>query len=214
MAGSCQPAHEIGEAPSRSLLVGCGRGGAGGFASGALADLSGAADAALGQFSNVVEEDRLLRRVQVSGVLGDLGQERVRHQNSGFVLVAGGRVAEQGGDIHLQGAGEAIERGQRRHSLAVLNLGDVGAGNAHACGELPLRQVADVPQVADGRGYLQSAFGARSRLRDERDGGFDLGLFGQQGLLAAAAAVGRCAELHQFAGFATKYFALRGRDRL
>ena len=214
MAGNCQLAHEIGEAPSRSLLVGCDRGGAGGVVSGSLANLGGAADPALGQFADVVEEDRLLRRVQVSRILGDLGQEGVRHQNGGFVLVAGGRIAQQGGDIDLQGTGEAIQRGEGWHSLAILDLRDIGTRNAHACGELALRQVAHVAQIADRRGHLQATLGARSGFRDERNGGFDRGLFGQQRLLAASAAIGRCAELHQLAGIATKYFALRGWDRL
>ena len=70
--------------------------------------------------------------------------------------MARGGVAEQGGDIDLQGAGEAIERGQGRHGLAVLDLGDVGARDAHARGELPLREIADVAEIAHGGGDLKA----------------------------------------------------------
>jgi len=163
----------------------------------------------------VVEEDRLLGRVQVSGVAGDLGQEGVAHEDGGFFLMARGRVAEQGGDIDLESAGEAVERGQRRHSLAVLDLRDVGAGNAHARGELALREIPDVTQIAHGGSYLQAAFGgAGCGLGYERDCGFKLGLLGQQGLLAAAADVGRRAVLHELARLATKDFSFSGRDSL
>jgi len=55
---------------------------------------------------------------------------------------------------------------------------------------LALRKVADVAQIADSRGNLQTALGGtRGRLRDESDSGFCFGLLRQQGLLAAAANV-------------------------
>ncbi len=78
------------------------------------------------------------------GVLGDLGQEWIVEQNGGFVTMTGGRVAEQGGDIDLEGAGEAIEGGQGRHRLAVLDLGDISAWHSHAGSKLALGEVADV----------------------------------------------------------------------
>ena len=43
------------------------------------------------------------------GVLGDLGQEGVVEQDGSLVAMAGGRVAQQGGDVDLEGAGEAVE---------------------------------------------------------------------------------------------------------
>lgn len=124
------------------------------------------------------------------GVLGYLGQEGIVEQNGGLVAVTRGRVAEQGGDVDLEGAGEAIERGERRHGLAVLDLGDVGAGHAHASGELALREIADVAKIAHGGGNLRAGVrGIGSGFKNQSDGGLDFGGLGQQGLLAAAAGV-------------------------
>ncbi len=66
-----------------------------------LSALRGLARVALGQFADVVEEDRLLRRGEVRGVLGDLGEEGVGGEHGRLFLVAGGGVAEQGGDVDL-----------------------------------------------------------------------------------------------------------------
>ena len=128
-------------------------------------------------------------------------------------LVARGRVAEQGGDIDLEGAGEAIERGQGRHGLAVLDLGDVGARDVHARGELPLREVADVAEIAHGGGDL-NAFGARS-LRLICDGdGLNFGELRKQRLPALAADVVGGAELYELAVLATKDLAFTSCDDL
>lgn len=130
------------------------------------------------------------------GELGDLGEEGVGHEDGGFVLVARGRVAEQGGDIDLECAGEAIERGQGRHGLAVLDLRDVGARDVHARGELPLREVADVAEIAHG-GCNLDAFGVGSvRLGDDGDG-LNFGKLWEQRLLALAADVVASAELYE-----------------
>ena len=91
-------------------------------------------------------------------VFGDLGEEWVGGQDRSLVLVAARGVAEQGGDVDLESAGEAIQGGERRHGLAVLDLGDVGAGYAHAGGELTLREITHVAQIPNGGGYLESAF--------------------------------------------------------
>ncbi|WP_433985202.1 hypothetical protein RBB78_21155 [Tunturiibacter empetritectus] len=53
---------------------------------------------------------------------------------------------------------EAIEGGEGRHGLAVLDLGDVGARYSHASCELTLREIAHVAQVSHGVSYLQAAF--------------------------------------------------------
>ena len=64
----------------------------------------GGAAAAGGQLANVVEEDRALQGVELRGVRGDLGEERIGHEDRGLVRVAGGGVAQEGGDVDLEGA--------------------------------------------------------------------------------------------------------------
>jgi len=138
----------------------------------------------------MVEEDRLLGRGEVRSVLGHLGQEGIVEQNGSLVAMTSGCVAEQGGDVHLQGASEAIERGQGRHRLAILDLGDVGAGHAHTRGELALREIADVAKIAHGGSYLWAGLGSFGcGFKNQRDGGLDFGGLGQQRLLAATAGV-------------------------
>jgi len=102
----------------------------------------------------VIEKDRALQVVELRGVHGDLGEERVGHKDRGLVAMARVGVAQQGGDVDLKGTGEAVERGEGRHGLAILDLRDVGSGDAHAGCELPLREVAHVAQIANGGGYL------------------------------------------------------------
>jgi hypothetical protein len=114
----------------------------------------GRATTAGGELANVVEEDGALQVVELRGVHGDLGEEGIGHEDRGLVAMARVGVAQQGGDIDLKGAGEAIERGEGWHGLAILDLRDVGAGYTHAGCELPLREVAYVAQVANGGGYL------------------------------------------------------------
>jgi hypothetical protein len=161
----------------------------------------------------VVQEDRLLRRGEMRGELGDLGEEGVGHEDGGLVLVARGRVAKQGGDVDLEGAREAIERGQGRHGLAVLDLGDVGARDVHARGELPLREIADAAEITDGRGDLD-AFGAGSiGLGDDGDG-LNFGQIREQRLPALAADVVSGAELYELAVLATKDLAFSNCDDL
>ena len=158
----------------------------------------GSAAASCGEFTNVIEEDGTLQSVQLRGVEGDLGEEGVVHENGGLVAVAGVGVAQKGGDVHLKGAGEAIERGQGRHGLAVLDLRDVGARDVHARGELPLREVADVAEIAHG-GCNLDAFGVGSvRLGDDGDG-LNFGKLWKQRLLALAADVVASAELYELA---------------
>jgi hypothetical protein len=106
------------------------------------------------EFANVVEEDRALQVVELRGVHGDLGEEGIGHEDRGLVAMARVGVTQEGGDVDLKSTGEAVERGEGRHCLAVLDLRDVGSGYAHAGGELPLREVAHVAQVSNGGGYL------------------------------------------------------------
>src|SRR5882757_9278322 len=104
----------------------------------------------------MVEEDGTLQGVELRGVGRDLGEEGDGHENGRLVAVAGGGVAQQGRDIDWQGPGQPIERGQRRHGLAVLDLRDVGARHVHAGGELTLREIAHVAQITNGCRYLNT----------------------------------------------------------
>ena len=113
----------------------------------------------------MVQEDGALEGVELRGVGRDLGEEGIGHENGRLVAMTGGGVAQQGGDIDLESLGEAIERGERGHGLAVLDLRDVGAGHVHAGGELTLRKVADVAQIAHSCRYLD-AFVLRGLLGD------------------------------------------------
>jgi len=119
--------------------------------------LGGAASAGC-QLAYVVEEDGTLKSVQLRGVECDLGEEGIGHEDGGLVAVTGVGVAQEGGDIHLEGAGQPVERREGRHGLAVLNLGDIGTGNTHARGELTLREIAHMAQIANGGGDLDATF--------------------------------------------------------
>ena len=175
-----------------------------------LLELGQLAGASLSQFADVVQKDRLLRGVEVRGVLRDLREERIGQQHRGLVLVASRRVAQQGGDIHLQRLGQTVQRAQRRHRLAVLDLGDVGTWHAHTGGELPLREVAHVTQVAHSAGYLETAFFLRRRATLGHQGNRwnRLGLFREYRLLATPAHIGHRAILRQRAVYALKYLTL------
>jgi hypothetical protein len=168
----------------------------------------GSSAASGSQLADVVEEDGPLQRVQLRGVVGDLGEEGIGHENGGLIAVAIVGVAQQGGDIDLKSAGQPVKRRKRRHGLAVLDLGDVGAGNAHASGQLTLRQVAHVAQVANGCGYLYTALLGCCR-GDESEWGWSwFGLLDLEAFVAAAAQrIGR-PELHQTAMIATQYLTL------
>jgi len=116
--------------------------------------LLGGATTAGSELANVIKKNGALQVIELRSVHGDLGKERIGHEDRGLVAMARVGVAQQGGDVDLKGLGETIEGGQGRHGLAILDLRDVGAGNAHAGGELPLREVAHVAQIANCGGYL------------------------------------------------------------
>jgi hypothetical protein len=176
--------------------------------SGARGGASGSATTAGGELANVVEEDRALQIVELRGVQGDLGEEGIGHQDRGLVAMAGVGVAQQGGDVDLKRAGEAIERGEGRHGLAVLDLRDVGAGHSHAGCELTLREVAHMAQVSNGGGDLNAAL-LRYRGRDQSQGsGSRFGLFDLEAFVAAAAQGVCCPKLHQAAMITTQDLTL------
>jgi hypothetical protein len=163
----------------------------------------GCATTAGGELANVVEEDGALQFVELRGVQGDFGEERVGHEDRGLVTVAGVGVAQQGGDVDLKSTGETVERGEGRHGLAVLDLRDVSAGHSHACRELTLREVAHVAQVSNGSGDLEAAL-LSYRGGDECQGsGSRFGLFDLEAFVAATAQSVRCPKLHQAAMITT-----------
>jgi len=118
----------------------------------------GGASSSGGEFTDMIEEDGALQRIELGGIEGDLGEEGIVHQDGGLVAVACVGIAQQGGDIDLEGAGEPVEGGERRHGLAIFDFGDVGAGNAHAGGKLALGEVADMAQIADCSSDLETFF--------------------------------------------------------
>ena len=127
------------------------------------------------------------RESSCDGEVSDLGDEGIGHQDGGLVFVTGVRVAQEDGDVDLQGVREAREGGQRGHGLAVLDLGDVGAGHAHARGELALGEIAHVAQIANGGGDLNVTFrgGHRGNQGERQRCGF--GCFDLERSLAAGA---------------------------
>ena len=149
------------------------------------------------QFADVIQEDRALQCVELRGVGRDLGEEGIGHENGCLVAMAGGCVAQQGRDVDLKSFREAGERGQGWHGLAVLDLGDIGAGDVHAASELPLRQVADVTQIADGRSYLKTTL-LLGLWWDESEWGWcRFRHLNFEGFAAATAERAGDAELHQ-----------------
>jgi len=161
-----------------------------------------------GQFPNMIQEDGALQGVQLRCVGGDFGEERIRHENGGFVAMAGVRVAKQGGDVDLQGFGEPIQGREGGHGFAVLDLGNIGAGNVHAGGELPLGEVPDVAEIADSGGDLKTAL-LLGRGRDQSKWCCNwFRLLNFEGFAAAAAKRVCRSELHQAAIVATQYLSL------
>ncbi len=161
-----------------------------------------------GQFANVIKEDRLLQRVELGDIGCDLGEEGIGREHRCLVAMAGVGVTQKGGYIHLERTCQAIERREGRHSLAVLDLRDVGTGHAHAPGKLTLREIAHLAKLANGVGDLQTAF---FFLRGRDYGKWRrLGLwkFNLQAFVAAAAQCVGCAELHEAAVVATEHLPL------
>ncbi len=135
----------------------------------------------------MIKEDRTLQIVELRGVHGDLGEKRIGHEDRGLVAMARVGVSQEGGDVDLKCPGEAIERREGRHCFAVLDLRDVGAGDAHASSELPLREIAHMAQVANGGGYLQAAFDCYGCGDESQRGGSRFGLFNLEAFVTAAA---------------------------
>ena len=164
--------------------------------------------AAGGEFANVIEEDGTLEFVQLRGVGCDLGEEGIGHEDRGLVAMARVGVAQQGGDVDLKGPGEAVERGEGRHGLAVLDLRDIGAWHSHAGCELPLREIAHVAQVSNGGGDLEAALLSYWGGDECQWCGSWFGLLDLEAFVAAAAQSVRCPKLHQAAMITTQDLTL------
>jgi len=160
------------------------------------------------ELAYVVEEDGALQSVELRRVSRDLGEERVGHQDGRLVAVPRSGVAEQGGDIHLQGPRQAVERGEGRHSLAILDLRDVSARHVHASCELPLREVAYVAKITNCRGDLKAVMGGCGRGDDGQRYRCRFGFLDLERFVAAAAHRVDCAELHQTAVVAAQDLTL------
>jgi hypothetical protein len=163
----------------------------------------GGTTASRSQLANVIKEDGALQLVELRGVHRDLGEEWIGHEDRSLVAMASVGVAQQSGDVDLEGTGEAIEGRQGRHGLAVFDLGDVGAWYSHTGCELTLREIAHVAQVANGVGYLQAAFLGCGWGNQRQWCGSRFGLFDLEAFVAAAAQRIGCPELHQTAVVAT-----------
>ncbi len=163
---------------------------------GAAGNLSRAATSG-GKLPDVVQEDGALEGVELRGVGGDLGEEGVGHENGRLVAMAGGGVAQQGRDVDLKGFRETCERGQGRHGLAVLDLGDIGARDVHAASELTLRQVTNVAQIANRSSYLQTTIHLGLRRDQSQWSGSWFRDLNFEGFAAATAERAGGAELHQ-----------------
>ena len=102
-------------------------------------------------------------------------------------------------------AAKPCQRRQRRHRLAVLDFGDVGARHLHTAGELALAQIAAFAKITHRARHLQavifghSFFRFAGELRDEPFRFFDFERF-----VAASAERVRGAELNQSAAFTPK----------
>ena len=70
----------------------------------------GCATTAGSELANVIEEDRPLQIVELRGVHGDLGEERIGHEDRGLVAMTCIGIAQQSGDVDLKSTGEAVER--------------------------------------------------------------------------------------------------------
>jgi hypothetical protein len=178
-------------------------------------DLAGAAERCLGrttaagsELANVVEEDGALQFVELRRVHGDLGEERVGHEDRGLVAMARVGVAQQGGDVDLKGPGETIEGREGRHGFAVLDLRDVGAGHSHAGCELTLREIAHVAQIANSGGYLKTAFYCKGWGYECQRCWSWFGLLDLEAFVAASAESVCCPKLHEAAMVTTQNLTL------
>ena len=154
-------------------------------------------------------KQRPLQRIEARQHRGNLGQKRVGKECGDLLIAAAARVAHELADVDLEGVGEALQRSQGGDGFAVLNLGDVGARNLHATGELALAKVARLSDLADLARNLQTSL---SRRLNERLRGYRLRtqyhrLLKIERLVASSAEGVAGAVLHQGAMFTAHDFA-------
>jgi hypothetical protein len=172
-----------------------------------VVDLGGTASAGC-QLTNVIQEDGTLQSIQLRGIGCNLGQKRIGHQNGRFVTVPGVGIAEKGGDVHLQGPRQPVERRERRHRLTIFDLGDVGARHVHASRKLALGEVSYVSQISNCSGDLNAVRAGRGLGNNGQWGWGWLGFFDLERFVAAAAQRICCAELDQAAVVAAQDLSL------
>src|ERR1700720_4497021 len=97
----------------------------------------------------MVQEQRPLQRFELGKVLRELCEERVGEYLGHLFVTLAVAIAHQLADVDLKGCSQTLERSEGRNGLAVFDLGDVGAGNLHAAGELPLAEVTSLANVLD-----------------------------------------------------------------
>jgi len=117
--------------------------------------LLGGAPAAQSSVADGAMKERPVHRLQVRQQGGDLGEERVGKDSCDFFLANAARVANQLADVHIEGAGEPLQRTQCRNRFAVFNFRDIGSRHLHPPGQLPLAQVARLANIAHLPCYLQ-----------------------------------------------------------
>jgi len=170
--------------------------------SGESCSLGGAA-ASYGGIAYCALEKRAVHRFQGRQKSGNLGQEWIGKDGCDFLIPKAARIPHQLADIHFEGGGQTGQRTERGNRLAVLDFGDVGAGHLHAAGELALREVARLADIAHLSSDLQPGF----RRGHDRGVGYQLqnGMWGLLHIkrLAALSAKGvGCSVLHEAAEIA------------
>ena len=122
---------------------------------------------------------------------GNLSKEWIGQDRSSFFLPTACFVRDEAAHFDPQGVGQALERTNRRPCPAVLDLGDVGAGNLHAARELALAQVPSAPNPKQLIGHPTRM--ALCQILGEN------WLVSPKGLVASSAERICCSKLHQIA---------------
>lgn len=97
-----------------------------------------------------------MQGLKLRQILRQFRQERIGEDFRHLFVSGAAAVANQLADIDFECACQSLQRTEGRDRFAVLNFGDVGAGNLHAAGQLALTQVTSLPDVLDLRGYPET----------------------------------------------------------
>ena len=150
-----------------------------------------------------------MQGLKLRQILRQFRQERIGEDFRHLFVSGAAAVANQLADIDFECACQSLQRTEGRDRFAVLNFGDVGAGNLHAAGQLALTQVTSLPDVLDLRGYpetrVEIACGTLA-YRDDFDRGWSF--FHVQWLVSSPAHGVAGPELNESAMFAAQYLAL------